>query len=188
MDQITPAPGRQPAQGERWLSVAVPGYELLYQVSDRGHVRSLPRQTRRGLAGGRVLKQRLNLRGEKHVTLSRDGVVRDCRVHLLVLEAFVGPRPAGMMGLHGPAGRLDNSLGNLRWGTPVENQADRLRDGTSNHGERNTQSRLNEKAVMEIRQRYDAGETQRSLAAVFGVGRMTISDLVRRKSWQHLTD
>jgi len=188
MEQITPAPDRQSDSGELWLPVAVPGYEHLYEVSNKGRVRSLRRFTQRGWAGGQVLKQRLNLRGEMHVGLSRDGVVRDRRVHLLVLEAFVGPRPAGMMGLHGPAGRLDNSLGNLRWGTPVENQADRLRDGTSNHGERNTQSRLNEKAVMEIRQRYDAGETQRSLAAVFGVGRMTISDLVRRKSWQHLTD
>jgi len=179
---------------ETWLPVPVAGYEALYEVSDLGRVRSLDRTvTDRNQWGpclrtqrGRVLKPRLNLRQELTVSLSRHGVIRDCRIHRLVLEAFAGPCPPGMEALHGPAGKLDNNLANLRWGTRAENQADRLRDGTSNHGERNSQHRLTGEAAAEIRRRYAAGETQRTLAAAFGVGRMTVSDIVRGKSWQHV--
>ena len=179
---------------EAWLPVPVAGYEGLYEVSDLGRVRSLDRTVAdrnqwgscQRIIHGRVLKPRLNLRQELTVSLSRYGVIRDCRIHRLVLLAFAGPCPPGMEALHGPAGKLDNSLANLRWGTKADNQADRLRDGTSNHGERNSQHRLTSESVEEIRRRYAAGETQKVLAAAFGVGRMTISDIVRGKSWQHV--
>ena len=39
---------------ERWLPVT--GYEGLYEVSDLGRVRSLPRQTRSGVRGGTLMK------------------------------------------------------------------------------------------------------------------------------------
>lgn len=64
----------------------------------------------------------------------RDGYLRvslrdeQVFVHRLVLEAFHGPRPFGMEGLHGPGGRQDNRAVVLRWGTHRENEQDRKRD------------------------------------------------------------
>lgn len=53
------------------------------------------------------------------------------RVHHLVLEAFVGPRPPGYHGCHNNGERLDNRPENLRWDTVTENNRDIVRHGRS---------------------------------------------------------
>jgi hypothetical protein len=58
-----------------------------------------------------------------------DGTIRYAPVHHLVLEAFVGPRPEGMNGLHWDDDAMNNQLDNLRWGTDSDNQQDRVRNG-----------------------------------------------------------
>jgi hypothetical protein len=50
-------------------------------------------------------------------------------VHHLVLLAFIGPRPDGLQGLHFDDDASNNSLGNLRWGTPSANMHDCIRNG-----------------------------------------------------------
>ena len=40
--------------------------------------------------------------------------------HVLVLEAFAGPRPLGMHGIHKNENRNDNRLENLKWGSPIQ--------------------------------------------------------------------
>jgi hypothetical protein len=52
-------------------------------------------------------------------------------VHRLVLEAFVGPCPEGMLTRHLDGDPANNHLDNLRWGTPAENFADSVRHGTA---------------------------------------------------------
>ena len=51
-------------------------------------------------------------------------------VHRLVLEAFVGPRPEGMVARHLNGDPGDNRLENLAWGTQSENNYDKVRHGT----------------------------------------------------------
>lgn len=51
-------------------------------------------------------------------------------VHVMVLEAFVGPRPDGYHAAHEDGTRDNNRLSNLAWKTPAENAADRRRHGT----------------------------------------------------------
>lgn len=120
---------------EVWKSVV--GWENSYEVSDQGQVRSVDRfvPCRGGVTfrRGRVLKQRparyltvsLTEPGRKAVTAS---------VHLLVLEAFVGPRPHGLVGCHGPGGQHNNHVDNLRWDTHSNNVRDQLRYGTHPSG------------------------------------------------------
>jgi len=56
-------------------------------------------------------------------------------VHRLVLEAFVGPCPKGKQARHFPdRDPTNNNLCNLSWTTPLKNQRDRFRHGTSNRG------------------------------------------------------
>lgn len=124
---------------ERWLPVV--GYHGFYEVSDWGQVRSVSRQTR-GPFGvrrlkGRVLKQCLHeRRGHRQVKLHVDGLGRTRKVHQLVLEAFVGPRPEGMHGCHNDGVVANNHLGNLRWDTPASNCLDMVLHGTHNKGRR----------------------------------------------------
>jgi hypothetical protein len=166
---------------ERWRSV--PGYEGWYEVSDLGNVASLARQTTRG----KVLRPQPSTKGYWTVGLSKYGKVKQHRISNLVLEAFVGPRPPGNQACHGPAGRADDSLANLSWGTPSENQLDRRRDGTSNQGERSVRARLTEAIVLECRRRYTAGETQTALAAEFGVSHESMGAAIRGRTWAHVT-
>lgn len=116
---------------ERWLPVVNhPGYE----VSDHGRVRSVDRVVtcvdgRRIPYRGQILKPRLG-DGYLGVCLRR----RESRmVHHLVLEAFIGPRPAGMVSCHWDDEGTNNHLSNLRWDTINGNQRDRVRNGRHDH-------------------------------------------------------
>jgi len=125
----------QPNPAERW--VPIPGYEGYYEASDLGQIRSLDRLVRGGrgtclrLIRGHVLKQTVEVSGGRRtVSLGRDGKWRTLRVHCLVLTAFRGARPRGMVGCHNNGNVSDNRLENLRWDTPSENMHDEVRHGT----------------------------------------------------------
>jgi hypothetical protein len=174
---------------ERWLAVA--GYEGFYLVSDFGRVRSVDR-TITGSDGrvrhwpGRVLRSYTNSAGYPSLRLCRNGSSRLMRVHLLVLTAFVGPCPPGMQARHGPEGAGVARLANLVWGTPAENMADKLRDGTSNRGERHGFAKLTAAAVSECRMRATAGERMSDLAREFGVKPGTMQNALTGTNWSHV--
>ncbi len=58
--------------------------------------------------------------------LGANGRPRWAYVHQLVIEAFIGSRPQGLIVLHGPAGVSDNSVENLSYGTHRQNRLDFL--------------------------------------------------------------
>lgn len=168
---------------KRWLSY--PGFNGWYEVSDQGDVASLARTT----TSGKVLKPVISSWGYRTVRLSKYGRYYDRRVARMVLETFVGPCPPGQEACHGPGGKLDDSLGNLSWGTRSKNQGeDRVRDRTSNRGARSGAAKLTAEIVIQCRRRFAAGETQVSLAAEFGVDQSVISDAVRGETWKDLSE
>jgi hypothetical protein len=115
--------------GERWLPV--PGYEGLYEVSDDGQVRSLPRKSQgSATCGGRALKPWLGNKGYLLVGLWRNGTCRTRTVHRLVCEAFHGPCPDSYEACHNDGNPLNNHADNLRWDSHSENMLDRTRHGT----------------------------------------------------------
>jgi hypothetical protein len=104
---------------------------------------------------GRVLKLSL-ASGYPHVRLGGRG---RAYVHHLVLEAFVGPRPAGDQAAHGDGDRLNNVLGNLRWATPKENNGDKRSHGTAMLGTRNP---MGAKTHCKRGHRFDDENTRRA--------------------------
>jgi len=106
---------------ERWLPVV--DWEDRYEVSSEGRVRSK--------RSGRVLRTSPNPRGgHLRVKLCRPGVQRTRTVHQIVLEAFVGPRPTGLVARHYPdPDPTNNRVENLRWGTNSENTLDKVEHG-----------------------------------------------------------
>jgi hypothetical protein len=114
---------------ERWLPI--PEYEGLYEVSDRGRVRSI--LGRGKWPAGRILSAQTFARGHKSVKLSVGGRSRRRFVHRLVLLAFVGEPRADQEALHGDGVAGNNNLDNLRWGTRSENLYDRVRHGVHHH-------------------------------------------------------
>ena len=111
------------AMPEEWRPVVE--YEGLYEVSDLGRVRS----TRRAGTQGGIKKQSLRPLGHLELGLCKGGHQLTKMVHQIVLEAFVGPCPAGMEILHGDGDPANNLLGNLRYGTSSENKFDTVKHG-----------------------------------------------------------
>jgi hypothetical protein len=58
--------------------------------------------------------------------------------------------------------------------------------GTMPRGQAVAGSRLTEAKVREIRDACAGGEPQTAVASRFEVGQMTVSDIVRRKTWAHV--
>ena len=181
---------------ERWLPVPVPEFAEVYQVSDLGRVRSLDRMVRHSygnlrLQRGRLLSPVLGKAGYLQVTLRRnDGecrIGRTCHIHVLVLGAFVGPRPPGQEGRHGPGGQRDNRLVNLCYGSRIENIMDKYRDGTMQRGTQVASAKLSEEIVRECRVRYAAGDGDTaSLAKEFGVSQQGMWYAVHGETWRHV--
>jgi len=183
---------------EIWKPVV--GFEGDFEVSDLGRVRRL---FDGGREGWRILKATKHGSANSYlvVNLSREGARatgrrrrkgdyvpgtrRYCKVHRLVLEAFVGPCPPGHQSLHANDDGFDNRLDNLRWGTFAENCEDMKRNG-KRKGSRNGRSKLTEAQVLEIRSRYAADPFrghQSQLAAEFGVSSTLIGFIIRNKNW-----
>lgn len=110
---------------EEWRPV--PGWPG-YDVSSLGRVRSVPRILGDGrMAGGKVLRQRVDAKGYAVTGLRSGASTRTVRVHVLVALAFLGPRPAGMQVLHRNDDHSRNGVADLRYGTPQANVAERVR-------------------------------------------------------------
>ena len=120
---------------ENWLPVV--GYEGYYEVSDLGRIRSVTRRVPNGVGmrrvTGRVLKQYLREASCCTVNLSRGDSQRTRTVHRMVLEAFVGPQPAGHEGCHNDGNPRNNSLANLRWDDHSANIRDKQIHGTDHN-------------------------------------------------------
>lgn len=175
---------------EIWKSVV--GYEALYEVSSRGRVRALFAGNGGDYKPRRILKPIKTKSGYLNIILHRPrSGERECRrfrkrLHQIVLEAFRGSRPKGMVSRHLDGVRVHNSLDNLKWGTPKQNTDDMRRHGTIANGERNGFSKLTEKQVVSIRKMRDSGCSCKWIADAFNVHWSTVWLIGQRKTWKHV--
>ncbi len=156
-----------------------------YQVSNLGRVRSewiCGRGKRRILGNWRILAGARTPYGYRQV----DFQGKKRFIHHLVLEAFVGARPAGHECCHGDDERSNNVVTNLRWGTRQDNVDDKERSGHTLRGETHGSSKLRDSDVIEIRRRVASGEMQKVIAAEFGIHQVLVSMIHLRKRWGHL--
>lgn len=165
---------------EEWRIVVGDGD---YEISSHGRVRRVTGGP--GARAGHVLRCRTSA-GSPYPTVSLHGV-KTARVHVLVLEAFVGPRPTGQEARHLDGDHRNNRVENLVWGTSSQNKEDnrrlgRLRGGNQ-RGEDVGTARLTELDVLAIRA---SPETQEALARRYGVNQTNISRIKRRVSWRHI--
>lgn len=110
--------------------------------------------------------------------------------HRLALWLSEGPPPGPKYeAAHSCRNRHCVAPAHLRWATRIENVHDQVRDETNPQGERNTNAKLTAAQVAEIRRRYsEGGVTQGELAADYGVSDSNIGAVVRRVSWDFLSD
>ena len=98
---------------EHWKEIA--GYEGLYEVSDKGRVKSLK------YGKEKILKPSNNPRGYLQVCLYKDGNRKQLLVHRLAAEAFI-QNPNNLETVnHKDEDKTNNTVGNLEWMTLEDN-------------------------------------------------------------------
>jgi hypothetical protein len=106
---------------EIWKDVS--GYEGIYQVSNLGNVKVLPRiiQNYRGtfLSKEKILKPGIT-EGYARVVLTKNGKRSTKKVHRLVATAFLGEMTHLQVN-HIDFNRSNNNISNLEWVTHLEN-------------------------------------------------------------------
>jgi precorrin-4 methylase len=175
---------------EEWRPVV--GHEGSYEVSDLGRVRSLDRvateQRKSGprsvVRAGRVLKPLAAAGSHLKVHLGRK---QHKKVHHAVLEAFRGPCPPGMEGMHRDDDGANNRLENLRWGAHQENMDDAARNGCLNAGETHHLAKLKRADIPKIREALKDTPVV-VVARAWNVDRKTIWQIKTEKTWKHVDD
>ena len=108
---------------ENWKEIS--GYEGLYEVSDKGRVKSLGNNKTRK---EKILKPHKDTWGYLRVDLCKDGKVKHSKVHRLVAEAFI-QNPNNLKTVnHRDEVKTNNASNNLEWMSKKDN----LNYGTRN--------------------------------------------------------
>ena len=121
---------------EEWREVV--GAEGFYAVSCHGNVMSLDHviaRTDRQIWRIRGGPMKTHIRGVRYPSVAIFKKVR--LVHHLVAEAFIGPRPEGMLVLHRDDDPFNNTVENLCYGTYSQNMRDKVANG-NHHNARKT--------------------------------------------------
>lgn len=103
-------------------------YEELYQVSNLGRVRSMPRKGTH-INKIHILKSNKNYKGYLHVSLTKKCVSKTKSIHRLVAETFI-PNPDNLPQVnHKDGNKLNNCVDNLEWITNYDNLIHSIRIG-----------------------------------------------------------
>jgi len=116
----------------------LPGYEGLYQVSNKGNVKSLSRTITKGnityVTKDKILKQSVDTVGYPYVNLSDYKKQKTFRIHQLLAIAFLNHTPNKYDGLlvdHIDGNKLNNNLSNLQLVTNRKNSSKDRKNKTS---------------------------------------------------------
>ncbi len=121
-----------------------------------------------------------------------NGFHKKIGIHILLLTAFVGPRPTSKwetyVARHLDDNRLNNSLENLAWGTSKDNVYDSMKNGKSKwrFGSRHPCAKVNEEKVVEMRKLHKEGFHHNEIAKMFGISTSTARAICHRISWIHV--
>lgn len=174
---------------ENWRPAV--GWEVYYEVSDLGRVRSVTRMVEQDFGNGRGVRRYdgkiiyiYHDVGCSRVRLSGGGRKATRKVHRLVVEAFIGSRPPGKEVAHWNGDPNDNRLANLRYATPVENNADKKRHGTHLVGEARANSKVTEEQAR-IARNLPKGKIK-AFAEQIGVTPPTLYQIRSGVTWRHV--
>lgn len=164
----------KPAVAETWLPI--PGFEGIYDVSDRGNVRNA--------TTGRVLKPYAASGGYLRVNLRIDGGGKHLRVHRLVASAFIRlPHPREQVN-HIDLDKRNNAIENLEWVSGKENVR-HFKDAMKRLGKVGPAPRLlSYEIAQNIRRDYrDTDTTYKKLADKHGVSTSCIWHILAERSY-----
>lgn len=179
---------RVPKDLEEWKPI--PGHEEWYEVSSLGRVRSWKRSNVGRRDSPRLLKQRTTNKGYLYVALPSPGSEygnRKITVHRLVSLAFLGSPKGSRVVNHIDGNRQNNSVENLEWCSPAQNNLHGFDIGTNKtHGENHHAARLTEAQVEVIIGCLQDGMSVGDLSREYNVSFGAIYNISVGKTWRRL--
>ena len=160
-----------------------------YEISENGRVRRITKGLTRSL--GHEPKGSLRQRDGVYWVFKLmlpNGSKRIFQAHRLVCEAFHGPPPSPKHhAAHWDGDGLNNRFDNLRWATPAENIADKIRHGRVSIGARNGRAKLTDDQVRVIRSKFSGKRDDiRKLCKEFNLSRSAMRSVCSGEHWQHV--
>lgn len=166
-------------------------YEGLYQISNTGLVKAMAKtwlsgEYRNSLRSKpeTIIKCSIKPNGYKQCTLSKNGKVLNKRINRLVAEAFI-PNPENKPEVNHKDGvKSNNHVSNLEWCTRQENLLHAYKNGLLKpaRGENQGNSKLKNKVVDEIREKYSTGNyTYKQLADEYDIYFGHVGKIIRKE-------
>lgn len=175
----------QSTLAEEWRPVK--GYEGIYEVSSHGHFRARGYWRNGKRYKARALNGCITREGYIKMNLTNSAGSRLVFAHVLVANAFLGPKKSRQVVRHLDGNGLNNKVGNLCYGTQSDNLGDARRHGTLSVGEHRPCSKLKAEDVKRIRYlnlMLKVNVTE--LTGMYGVSRKTIGNILNYRSWLHV--
>lgn len=170
------------APNEEWKDV--PKYEGLYQVSNRGRVRSLDHYDSMGrLKKGKLLQPCFDGKGNYlHIGLYKDGICKPTNVHRLVAIMFI-PNPNNLPEVnHKDEDKTNNHVENLEWCTHKYNNTYGTKRDASK-GTNNPMSKFDEVTIANIRSDRVHGMKLKDISDKYGVSDSHASHICTGDRW-----
>lgn len=166
---------------EVWKDIK--GYEGEYQISNRGRIKSLPKEKLHDSISGtkyttkeKIMKPADNCRGYMCTMIGRNEKSRTVSIHRLVAEAFI-PNPDNLPEVnHIDGDKKNNNVENLEW---VSHQ-DNMRHA-SEMDLMNKKSKLSRYEIQNMRERYIPRDSQygiRAFARKYGMSSSHITRII----------
>ena len=156
--------------------LSVPGYEGLYEVSNKGNVKSL--------RSGKLLKQSSN-KGYKHVSLTKEGKSTCFGVHRIVAITFI-PNPENLPEVnHKDETHDNNCVENLEWCTKSYNRnygtyKERMSKSVKEAGTHNKSVSAYDKKTLRFVKSYDSiSEAEKELGLSRGAIGQALSGRIK---------
>jgi hypothetical protein len=158
-----------------------------YEISEYGDLRTLVERYRVPI--GTELRGTVDRNGYRTYSLIQPGEYgRGAKrklyaAHRLVLFAFIGEPPTKKhQCAHYDGNPQNNHVSNLRWATPAENTADKIRHGNIYAGHR----KYEVKQVLDMRAMREAGAKYSEIMDKYNISKGNLSAIIQRKTWDYV--
>jgi len=161
-----------------WLPVV--GYEGIYEVSDKGDIKSIARKIIIGNGNcsflpEKIMKQKSERNGYRRIKLCNNGNFKTLLVHRIVASSFLKNPEIKKTVNHKNGIRHDNRIENLEWTTNSENQIHSFKNGRVHI----VKKRLSTEQIKEVIKFINNGLSQAKIAKMYSVSQPTISNYLK---------
>lgn len=104
------------------------------------------------------------------------------RVHSIVANAFLIKESEDLIVRHLDSDPTNNNITNLKWGTYLENENDKISNGTWD--KRCGGAKLTPKKIDEIRELAEKGEKHEPISKKYNISRSTVTRIINKKIWK----